>query len=91
VKDSKNRDSVAAMKVRDHIGESGNYQLPRAVDTTRTSQAWMLREHSDVLDNLEHAIDGGRRVVTTDVLLNPIEVATSGARPLEPHVCVPSA
>jgi hypothetical protein len=42
----------------------------------------MVGEHPDVPDNFEHGIDRWAGVVTADVLLDPVEVAASGVRPL---------
>jgi hypothetical protein len=82
VEDSQYSHGVASMKVCDHIGKSGDYQLAGAVDAPGASEAWMIREHPDVPDDLEHSFDGGTWVVSTDVFLDRVEVAASGVRPL---------
>jgi hypothetical protein len=58
------------MKVCNHIGESGDHQLARAVNATRSSDAWMLGEHSDMPDYLEHCFDGRAGVGTAEILLD---------------------
>jgi hypothetical protein len=70
------------MKVCDGVGKSGDCQLAGAVDATRSSHSWMVGEHPDVPDNFEHGIDRCAGVVTVNGLLDPVEVAASGVRPL---------
>ncbi len=70
------------MKVCNHIGQPRDHQFARAVDTTRSSDAWMVGEHPDMTDNLTHCFDGRAGVGTAYILLDRIKVEASDLRPL---------
>ena len=70
MKNAQHRNRIALMKVCNHIGKPRDHQLARAVNATRSSDPWMLGEHSDMPDYLNHGFDGRAGVGTAYILLD---------------------
>lgn len=73
---------IAPMKVCNDVGKSRDHQLARAVDATRSSDARVFSQHLNQPNYFKYSFDRRAGIVTAYELLDQIEVAVSGGRPL---------
>jgi len=82
MKYSKNDDVISLMDICNHVWQAAGDQLARPFYATRPAHAWMIRKHLDPSNDIKHRVDGGVRVVATDISFDRLEILASGARPL---------
>jgi len=81
VKDPKDDHSVALDHIWNHVGQSLDDQFAGVFAATGTPHTRVPRQLGDMVNYGQHRIDGGRRVIATDVVLDQVEIAASDARP----------
>ncbi len=82
MKDSQYRHGIALMSICNDVRQPGDHQLARSVDAARPSNARVFAQHSNKPNNFKYSFNRRAGIIAAYELLDRIEVAVSGARPL---------
>jgi len=80
--DAQYRHGVAPMKICNDVRQSGDHQLARAFDATRSSDARVFGQHFYLSNDFGQGSKRGVAVVAPDVLLDRIEIVSGVSSPV---------
>jgi hypothetical protein len=71
------------MRVGNEVGKPRDYQFAGTLDAARPSDAWMVGEQRNLLDDPKHGFGRCGWVLLTYVLMNQPQVAACVGRPFQ--------